>query len=308
MNKIKKSVWVLAALAGLFAVSGSVAVASTSSRQVTTAAAPAGFRAFLVYLAEPTLQPGEPSSFTDPAHVDFFQQVIMGRTPAGIAQQQALAIAYFNERFGVDFSAAQPGPDGTLTIPGATFGPFVLNEHVNYHAYVASDRTVPNTGWPVRDGGFQVVLTQGMLLHGSYGGSAGILAPAGASMVFGDYNILVEPPGQAADPSKNILIHYQSHSPIIARADGETSFNCDLLSQQWGPGAARGIAINGTIRNVLTFPAQLSGSRNRRLHDARLRGRSTMRSSPAGGNKARCGRPGLDNEPPGRPIRTKGDN
>jgi hypothetical protein len=49
-----------------------------------------------------------------------------------------------------------------------------------------------------------------------------------------------------------------SHLPIIARADGETSFNCDLTSDQWGPGATRGIVVNDTVRNVLMFPPQLS--------------------------------------------------
>jgi hypothetical protein len=238
-------------------------VAFGSGHPITTAAAPEGFRAFLVYLAEPTLAPGEPSSFTDAANVDHFQHDIMGRTDAEVTQQRDLAVAYFNNRFGLDFSTATAAADGSLSIPGATFTPFVFNEHNNYHAYVVSGRAVPDTGWQVRDGGFQVTLTQGMMLHGSYGGSNGISAPAGAAFVFGDYNIKAEPPGEATgnikgEATENILIHYQSHSPIIARADGETSFNCDLTSEQWGPGAARGVVVNGAIRNVLTFPPQLS--------------------------------------------------
>jgi hypothetical protein len=247
----------LVVLAGILLLAFSGAVAFGSGHKITTAAAPQGFRAFLVYVAEPTLAPGEPSSFTDAANVDHFQHDIMGRTAAEVTQQRDMAAAYFDERFGLDFSTATVAQDGSLSIPGATLQAFVLNEHVNYRAYVVSDRAVPDTGWLVRDGGFQVALTEGTLLHGSYGGSEGILAPAGAAMVFGDYNIKVEPPGRVS--AGNILIHYQSHSPIIARADGETSFNCDLISDQWGPGAARGVAVNGTIRNVITFPAQLSG-------------------------------------------------
>jgi hypothetical protein len=247
-----------AAVAGALAiaVSASAAVAATSGHGITSAVPPSGFRAFLVYLAEPTLAAGEPSIFTDAAHVGQFQQDVMGRTPAEAAQQRDLAVVYFAKRFGLDFSTATPAADGSLAIPGATLQAFVQNEHVNYRAYVVSGRQVPDTGWLVRDGGFQVVLTEGMLLHGSYGGSEGIRAPAGAAAVFGDYNIEVEPPGQVS--SGNILIHYQSASPIIARADGEISFNCDLVSEQWGQGAARGIVVDGTIRNVLTFPAELS--------------------------------------------------
>jgi hypothetical protein len=247
----------LAILVGILLVIFSGALAfGAGHNKITTAAAPQGFRAFLVYVAEPTLAPGEPSIFTDAANVDHFQHDIMGRTDAEDALQRDLAVAYFDERFGLDFSTATPGNDGSLSIPGATLHAFVQNEHVNYRAYVASDRAVPDTGWLVRDGGFQVTLTQDAVLHGSYGGSVGISAPAGSAMVFGDYNIKVEPPGQVA--AGNILIHYQSASPIIARADGEISFNCDLTSDRWGPGAARGIVVNGAIQNVITFPAQLS--------------------------------------------------
>jgi hypothetical protein len=132
--------------------------------------------------------------------------------------------------------------------------------HRRREAITSSRRTasipklaVPNTGWEVRDGGFQVVLTEDTVLHGTYGGSGGIEAPAGASMVFGDYNIDVTNTGAG-----DILIHYQSHSPIIGRTDGEVSFNCDLTSTAWGPGAARGVALpNGSIRNVITFPPNL---------------------------------------------------
>ena len=235
----------MAAVAAIVTIVASfVGVAGATSSKVSFATAPTGFKAFLVYLAEPTLAPGEQSIFTDAEHVNFFQQTIMGRTADEVAEQEQLAEQYFHDRFGLDFGAGSSG---------FTFDAFVLNPHVNYRAYIVSGKAVPNTGWEVRDGGFQVVLTEDTVLHGTYGGSAGIAAPAGASMVFGDYNIDVTNPG-----SSDILIHYQSHSPIIGRADGEVSFNCDLISAAWGPGAARGVALpDGSIRNVITFPPNL---------------------------------------------------
>ncbi len=244
MRRTRALLTTAAVAATIAIVAGVLGVANASSSKVSVAAAPKGFQAFLVYLAEPTLAPGEDSSFTDAEHVDFFQHTIMGRTPEEVAEQEQLAKDYFHDRFGLDFSA---GPSGF------TFSAFVLNPHVNYRAYIVSGMAVPNTGWEVRDGGFQVVLTEDTVLHGTYGGSDGIEAPAGASMVFGDYNIDVTNAG-----SSDILIHYQSHSPIIGRADGEVSFNCDLTSIAWGPGAARGVALpDGSIRNVITFPSNL---------------------------------------------------
>jgi hypothetical protein len=231
-------------VAGATSSKGAVGAAGATNSKVSVAAAPKGFKAFLVYLAEPTLAPGEHSSFTDAEHVTFFQQTIMGRTPDEVAEQEQLAKQYFHDRFGLDFGAGSSG---------LTFSAFVLNPHVNYRAYIVSGMAVPDTGWEVRDGGFQVVLTEATVLHGTYGGSDGIEVPAGASMVFGDYNIDVTAPGLS-----DILIHYQSHSPIIGRADGEISFNCDLIRTRWGSGAARGIALpNGSIRNVITFPPNL---------------------------------------------------
>ncbi len=162
MRRTRALLTTAAVAATIAIVAGVLGVANASSSKVSVAAAPKGFQAFLVYLAEPTLAPGEDSSFTDAEHVDFFQHTIMGRTPEEVGEQEQLAKDYFHDRFGLDSG------------------------------------------------------------------------------------------------SSDILIHYQSHSPIIGRADGEVSFNCDLTSIAWGPGAARGVALpDGSIRNVITFPSNL---------------------------------------------------
>jgi hypothetical protein len=61
-------------------------------------------------------------------------------------------------------------------------------------------------------------------------------------MVFGDYNIDVTNTGAG-----DILIHYQSHSPIIGGTDGEVSFNCDLTSTAWGARRRKGRRPPGRI-------------------------------------------------------------
>lgn len=156
-----KALQTAVALTGLLAiVLGTVGIANALNSKVSIAAAPKGFNHFLVYLAEPTLAPGEESTFTDPTHLDFFQHTVMGRTSAQVAEQEQLAKQYFADRFGLEFGAGSSG---------FTFSAFVLNPHVNYRAYIASGMTVPNTGWKVRDGGFQVVLTEDTTLHGTYG-------------------------------------------------------------------------------------------------------------------------------------------
>ena len=106
----------------------------------------------------------------------------------------------------------------------------------------------------VRDGGWNVTLTDDMVLHGEYGGKEGKLVPAGASVVFGNYNILAERP----NGQDQIVIHYESDTPIFANADGVTPFVCNLIHPQWEQGKARGVVFpENIIRNVLTFPPQL---------------------------------------------------
>src|SRR5918994_6850433 len=144
-------------------VASFVGVAGATSSKVSFATAPTGFKAFLVYLAEPTLAPGEQSIFTDAEHVNFFQQTIMGRTADEVAEQEELAEQYFHDRFGLDFGAGSSG---------FTYDAFVLNPHVNYRAYIVSGEAVPNTGWGGRDRGFPVVLAEDTNLPGAYGGAA----------------------------------------------------------------------------------------------------------------------------------------
>jgi len=139
---------------------------------------------------------------------------------------------------------------------------FFLNPKVNYTAYVISGEAVPSQGWVVRDGGWSVTLDQDMILHGSYGGAAGKPTPAGASLVFGDYNIKADRPNVNAPPhsEQTIVIHSQSDTPVVLGRDDTMPFICDLIHPEWGIGKVRGVvnpASQTVIRNVLTFPPSL---------------------------------------------------
>jgi hypothetical protein len=67
-----------------------------------------------------------------------------------------------------------------------------------------------------------VTLEEDMLLHGTYGGPEGKLVPAGALVLWGDYNIKVERPQSKAAPhgEETIVIHYQSDTPAFVNPDG----------------------------------------------------------------------------------------
>lgn len=220
---------------------------------------PSGFTKYLVYLGESTVASGEPGSFTDPASVAHFQQEIMGRTPAEVEAEKARAEDFFWQRFGLDFRSTDPDANGAEHIDGAMLMAFVQNPDANYRTYTVSGRAVPAAGWMVRDGGWSVVLTEDMFLGGDYGGAEGKLVPAGAIVVFGDYNIKVRNNRSHAGPhaDETILIHYESGHPIVVNADGVLTFQCALSHPEWGLGRARGVVEGKTIRNVLSFPPEL---------------------------------------------------
>jgi hypothetical protein len=96
-----------------------------------------------------------------------------------------------------------------------------------------------------------------MVLHGTWGGAAGKPASAGAIMAFGDYNIKVERPGRS-ERGEEILLHFESGSPIFPDVDGAFHFICDLTHEDWGAGCACGVVrADGSVRNAITFPASL---------------------------------------------------
>jgi hypothetical protein len=218
---------------------------------------PDGFDKFLVYMAAGVYDPDEPNPLTP----EVFQREIMGRSDEEIAQDRAAAIAFFNERFGLNLT--DPGGLFTsFTVNGVRFASGTFDPRNEYRAYVVSEERVPSSGWVVRDGGWSasVVDPEGITLGGEF---AGVHVPQGTAFAFGDYNILrTLPSGKEIEP---ILIHYESGGPIIPNADkaGGFMFRCDLISEEFGHGLAQGIVAGVTlpdgsfqqnVRNVLTFP------------------------------------------------------
>ena len=243
------------ALAGALAVLALVSIGAAAGGvlPIGKSATPDSYQKFLVYMANGTYNPKDPN-YQAPDGT-FFQKQIMHRTEAEIAQQRADGLAFFKERFGLDPA------NGDVTASSFMFDP-----RNNYRAYVIGGESVPSSGFVIRDGGFMAIVTKDTYLRGTYGGAAGIWAPAGTSVVFGDYNIL-RTAGASSHPVKPLILHYQSQTPIrLANADGAQTFRCELIDPSTGQhGIAQGViapprdAGNGNIqmsvRNVITFPA-----------------------------------------------------
>jgi len=121
------------AAVGLPAVAG--AATSGSPSGVGRTPTPAGFVKYLVYLQNGVIDPSVPAPDTG----EFFQTEVMARSPAEIAEDRARAVAYFGERFGLDFTEGDV--DGA-----ARFVPFMDARRNEYRAYTISGESVPAEG------------------------------------------------------------------------------------------------------------------------------------------------------------------
>lgn len=244
-----------AALFAAFAVvaGGSVADARGQSRAV--AAVPDGFQQQLTYMAQPR-EVDEPTEVNYETFKDF-QAEVWGRDEADVEAFREEAIAFYQERFGLDFSDVNIEEDGSQTLADddgnvlATLVPSFVAPETEYRAYTIGGRWTPPEGYVVRDSSFNVMVTPGTELGGTYDK----VAENGGLLAFGDYNILIPGPGNSGN-DEEIDIRFRSGGLIVPNADGVAVFVCDLESDQWGSGQARGIVTpNGEIRNVLTFPS-----------------------------------------------------
>jgi len=237
------------ALAGVLA-SG---LAEAQSRQAASPT-PDGFVKYMVFIQNGILDPsGSPDGTPE-----FYQKQVRGRNYAEIAEHRAEATEYFLQQFGLDFR-------GTDSDNGVAFFGFMDDRRNNYRAYTISNERVPSSGFLVDAGGWMFAVTSptGVMLHGEYGGAAGIWVPPNTAGVFGEYVIHVTA-GESGNAKDPIVMRFQSQRPIIGRTDGVVSFQCALRHPVWGEGVAEGVAvppkvlsdgrIQVAVRNVVTFP------------------------------------------------------
>ncbi len=234
--------------AALFAV---LSITGTGLVYAFTSSTPKGFDVVALLIAAGQYKtPSDQQTL-----VPWFQHTLMGWTDEQVAQQRQMAIDYFNTRFGL-----------SDTSPGfSVFDP--LN---NYRVYSFTGRNVPSQGWVNRDGSFGISVgndgSGGQVLHGTFGGTTGIWAPAGSFLVWGYYNVLVTAPGQGGrsiETGETIVVHFESQNPIIPdKYSSGTAFVCHLVAP-WGEGLAQGVfqthissdgTIQANVRNVWTFP------------------------------------------------------
>lgn len=245
------------------ALSPTVALADSSWWQnnayhgnVTRMTTPKRMNAFLVYAANARV----PIEDVVPVDGIDFHTNIMGRDEKEFEAVRQEAIAFFEDRYGID---------DIETNPDVFLRPYQVEPISNYRVYAISGRKVPRRGWEVRDGGWElrIINPDGLELGGEFDGEH---ASFGTFMVYGDYNILACKNRYERERGlcEEIILQYQSRHPVpvasLTVPDVLTfSFSCEVFSDEYGEGLAQGIsapaiveggdAFQYNVRNVVTF-------------------------------------------------------
>ena len=201
-----------------------------------------------------------PDVLKDDPELTFFKTIMQFRDEA-IQHTADDAIRFFNDTFGLDFSASTPNKQNERFFENANMSPFILvsNDYiVTFNNWFRSGNT-RSACYPIRGGGFQVTFSAGQTLRGSYGGATGKPA-ANTLLIYGFVSIEV-------CKQSPIIIQIQSATPIrIEPVDNIGIINFETYNRVLGHGRAQGIAIivpdpenpgqfRFTFRNTYTFPA-----------------------------------------------------
>ena len=218
------------------------------------------FSALFTVTSEQTVD--EPALFKVDSELTFFKDVLKFRD-AAIRQFFEDAINFFNNTYGLDFSASPPNENQQRSIEGAVMSPVILLDHIEFFVtmndWIRTGNTRSNC-YRMQDGGFHVIFLANRTLYGSYGGAEG--KPISADDVLG-YGFL---PIDVCEQSP-VIIQYQSATPFRTEpVDGTLIINFDLYSRVLGNGKAQGILVVGpdpyqpekfriVVRSTFTFPA-----------------------------------------------------
>ena len=150
------------------------------------------------------------------------------------------AINFFNDSYGLDFSASVPNEQNERFFENAKMSLVRLHKNINY--IVAANNWIRNgnthsTCYKIREGGFQVTFLADQTLYGSYGGADGKPAGMNDAVAYGFINI-------DACQQSPVIIQFQTATPHRAEpVDGTFVINCDLYNRVLGYGKVHGIGI-----------------------------------------------------------------
>lgn len=222
---------------------------------------PEPYSEYLVMIANGTFEPGPHPEVPGCGFLgifcdgSYFQEEILGRSPAEIAQKEGEAKAWFDQRFGIDVD--DPANDERVE-----FFSWTADPRWNYRVYTWSGRNVPSRGFEVRDGGWAIMISDpdGYTLGGELDG---VHVDAGSMAVFGNYDILTANPAGRGEES--VVLHYRANSFMELNDIGNLYIDCQMSREGFSAGqegTAQGLGgftidedgvLHFNSKNVITF-------------------------------------------------------
>ena len=212
------------------------------------------FRATITIVTNVTFSAS--SNFLDPDHT-FYREVLCF-TDEEINREREAAIQFYRNTYGLDFVNVEPDEQGQRILGNATFVPvwFPTNNTYVFNSWLVNGK--PRTRcFRAGDGGFQVVFSGTVMLHGEYGGEEGRLGFANESLFYGHvyvYDLCAQ---------QGINFQLESPTPFCREpSDGWLIINLRVRNCMLGEGVLWGLdrvtVVNATTlrlesRQVITF-------------------------------------------------------
>lgn len=198
-------------------------------------------------------------SFLDPT-LEYYREVL-NYDDEQIESTVEAAIAFFNERFGLDFSQSEPNEAGIRSYQNAILIPYRIPADIDVvfsaNRWLVNGVRGSNRCFYVLEGGFQVRFTGNQTVRGTYGGQDGRTLTPAADVVY----VL-----QRVDVCRQspLILQCQSITPSFTDLDGVSALYGECSSQFLGRGLYQGGraylqtddpgVIRTVIRSVYTFP------------------------------------------------------
>ena len=195
-------------------------------------------------------------SFFDPDYV--FYKEILRFTDEEIDREREAAIEFFKYKYGLDFTNVEPDEQGQRILGNATFQTVLIptNDTYVFNSWLVNGKTRTRC-FRSRKGGFQVIFSDTVMLHGEHGGEEGRLAFV-EELVFYGREYLYDVCEQ-----QGIIFQLESLTPVRrVPSDSWTIVNYRVRNRMLGEGILWGLyrftTVNPTTgrletRQVITF-------------------------------------------------------
>ena len=187
-----------------------------------------------------------------------YYREVLRFTEEEIDQDREVAMRFYNDMYGLDFTNIEPNDQGQRTLGNATFEPnrVVFNFTYVFNSWLVSGRTKTKC-FPASGGGFQVRFTGPMMLYGEYGGEEGKLVSTEDFLVYGHDYVF------GACKQQGLTFQVESLAPIrTVPVDGYFVAIFRVRNRMLGEGTLWGVgqstAVDATtrrfeLREVFTF-------------------------------------------------------